>query len=239
MEAYSALASKYDSLMRDFDYDGYFDYIKNYLVGKRKGVDLCSGSGELTIRLAEIGKNITGIDISADMLEVARSKARSQGLNIVFVEQDVAKFELPSKVEFITICCDGVNYIRNEEELYNRIYSSLKADGVLIFDYSTEYKLANIIGNNVFYEDYNDYTYLWTNRLDSHSVKMDITIFNREENGLYSREDESHRQYIHRVDETVSMLEKIGFEVTVRDGEDYDRLRDDSRRALFICKKRG
>ena len=238
MNSYSAIATKYDSLMHDFDYAGYFDYIKQYLAGKVKGVDLCSGSGELTVRLADIGKKVIGIDQSSDMLEVARKKARAKGLNITFIEQDVSELELPSKVEFVTVCCDGVNYIKDERALYERIYHYLKADGVLIFDYSTAYKLRNILGNNVFYEDYSDYTYLWTNELDTHSVKMDITVFNRDEaTGMYSRADESHRQYIHDVDETLSILRDIGFVASVVDGESYDALGEDSRRALFVCKK--
>ena len=236
--AYSALAKRYDSLMHDFDYDGYFDYIKGYLASKKKGVDLCSGSGELTIRLADIGKAVVGIDSSSEMLEVARVKSRERALPITFIEQDASRFELPSKVDFVTICCDGVNYIKDEESLYRRIYDSLKADGVLIFDYSTEYKLSHILGNNVFYEDYNDYTYLWVNRLDQHSVKMDITFFVKEKGGLYSREDESQRQYIHRVDDTMETLAKIGFECAVVDGETYGALDRESRRALFVCKKR-
>lgn len=74
MNAYSVLASKYDTLMTDFDYDGYFEFIKKYLVGKVKGADMASGSGELTMRLAKAGKKVVGIDISEEMLAAAMKK---------------------------------------------------------------------------------------------------------------------------------------------------------------------
>ena len=43
MGAYSILAKYYDTLMGDFDYDGYFEFVKDKIAGE--GVDLACGSG--------------------------------------------------------------------------------------------------------------------------------------------------------------------------------------------------
>ena len=45
-------------------------------------LELACGSGRLTIPLAKEGVNITGVDISEDMLALAKSKASKDGVNI-------------------------------------------------------------------------------------------------------------------------------------------------------------
>ena len=65
---------------------------------------------------------------------------------------------------------------------------------------------------------------------------MDITVF-EQVGDLYKREDESHIQYIHNVNEVRDLLIKCGFEVQIFDGEKFIELTDISMRVLFICKK--
>lgn len=235
MEAYSALAARYDSLMTDFNYDGYFDFISRYLFGKNKGADMASGSGELTVRLAKAGKKVVGIDISEEMLAEAMRKARENALNIVFLKQDITSFELTGKVDFVTVCCDGVNYVKDISGFFKRVYSSLRDGGVFIFDISSEYKLKEIIGNNVFYEDTADFTYLWTNKLSDNKIDMNLVFFNRE-GDLFSRREESHRQYIHKRDSVVQALMDSGFNgILDFDGENFGKVRNDSERILFVA----
>lgn len=238
MNAYSVLASKYDALMTDFDYDGYFEFIKKYLVGKVKGADMASGSGELTMRLAKAGKKVVGIDISEEMLAAAMKKARDNALNTVFLKQDIAAFELTGKVDFVTVCCDGVNYVKDIASFFKRVHGALKDGGVFIFDISTEYKLTEVIANNVFYEDAPDFTYLWTNRLSDNKVDMNIVFFTRE-GELYSRREESHRQYVRSTDDVIGSLNEAGFSgVLTFDGESFKGVEHDSKRALFIAFKK-
>ncbi len=88
----------------------------------------------------------------------------------------------------------------------------------------------------MFFEDKDEYTYLWTNKLEEDFVQMDITVF-EQVGDLYKREDESHIQYIHNVNEVRDLLIKCGFEVQIFDGEKFIELTDISMRVLFICKK--
>ena len=112
MEAYSILAKYYDSLMKDFNYDAYTDFIKGYVKGE--GIDLCCGTGEMTIRLAKLKCKMIGMDLSQEMLNVARDKARKSFQNIIFIKANLKDFEAPHKMDFITCVCDGFNYIDNK-----------------------------------------------------------------------------------------------------------------------------
>ncbi|MDE6276004.1 MAG: class I SAM-dependent methyltransferase [Clostridia bacterium] len=235
MGAYSILAKYYDALMGDFDYDGYFELIKDKLVGE--GVDLACGSGEMTIRLAKGGRKMIGMDLSGEMLNVATQKAKKSGLDVKWINQDMTEFELNHAVDFITCVCDGVNYIlgKDVQKFFDRVYGALKAGGKFIFDVSSKYKLEKILGDNLFCEDYDDVTYIWSNTLGEGYVDMDIDFFEKIEGDTYRRIEESHRQYIHGIDFIESCLEN--WNVEVFDGETYDKPTDKSKRIIFVAEK--
>ena len=57
-------------------------------------LELACGSGRLTIPLAKEGVNITGVDISEDMLALAKLKASRDEVNIRFIQGDMRSFDL-------------------------------------------------------------------------------------------------------------------------------------------------
>ena len=112
MEAYSILAKYYDSLMKDFNYDAYLDFIKGYVKGE--GVDLCCGTGEMTIRLAKQKCKIGEItDVS---YEPQKEEEFDSDGNIVYAE-------VPNKYTLkVTILSEGKEsengyYVGNDTEL--------------------------------------------------------------------------------------------------------------------------
>ena len=54
---------------------------------------------------------------------------------------------------------------------------------------------------------------------------------------VYKRADESHIQYFHNEDMLTSLLNNVGFEVSVFDGETFEECSETSSRLLFVCKK--
>lgn len=235
MVSYSILAKYYDRLMGDFDYDGYLSFVKGRLSGE--GADLACGSGEITVRLAKEGRKMIGIDISPDMLNVATVKAKNMGLDIKWICQDMLEFELNHKADFITCVCDGVNYVPTQDfkKLLDRVKSNLKENGIFVFDVSSEYKLKNILGDNLFCEDYDDVTYIWQNTLGKGYVDMDIDFFERIKDDTYKRIEESHRQYVYKR-EFIEDLLKDGWDHEVYDGEKFSTPSSRSKRLLYVCK---
>ena len=235
MSSYSVLAKYYDRLMGDFDYDAYVEFIKDKLSGE--GADIACGSGEITVRLAKAGCRMTGIDLSEEMLNVARDKARREGLDVKWVRQDIVQLELAHKVDFVTAVCDGFNYVPQNRlgAVLDRIRANLKEGGTLVFDVSSEYKLRNILADNLFCEDYDDVTYIWQNTLKRDCVDMDVDFFEKTQSGLYRRVEETHRQFIHTQEKIESIL-KDKWTWQVYDGEKFGKVSQKSKRLLFICK---
>ncbi len=63
-----------------------------------KILDLCCGTGDLSINLAKLASpdtQITGLDFSAEMMEVARARASKHGLKVDFVLGDAANMPFP------------------------------------------------------------------------------------------------------------------------------------------------
>ena len=80
-------------------------------------LDLACGTGELSVRFAKQGFNVTGVDLSSDMLSVARAKAEDLGLRIPFFEQDMAELDGLGSFDMIGIFCDSLNYLQTEEKV--------------------------------------------------------------------------------------------------------------------------
>ena len=217
MPAYEAFAGLYDVLMDDVDYDAWVEYYLA-LIGRmgiqpRTLCDCACGTGSMSVRFAQRGLRVTGVDLSA---ELARQKALKYGVQAMFVCQDICALTLPRPVDALVCACDGMNYLLDDDRLrafFSRARKFLKPGGVLAFDISSAYKLSQTLGDNFFGEDRGDIAYLWSNRFDgiARTVTMDLTFFTKERDGRYRRFDELHVQKAHTPDHLVALLTECGF----------------------------
>lgn len=245
MESYGEFAEVYDRLMDDFDYtewaEYYLELISRAGVKVRRMCDCACGTGSMTIQFAKKGINVTGMDLSREMLEVAAVKARRAAQKIIFTAQDMTKLELPRPVDAIVCACDGVNYLTEQgatAEFFSAAHAAIKSGGCLAFDISSRYKLENVVGNGFFGEERDDVAYIWSNRLnpETHIVEMDLTFFVEQENGLYRRFEEKHCQRAHSAEEIVKALEESGFtDIKVYGNMSFDAPAADEQRIHFTA----
>lgn len=224
MAQYSRFAAFYDMFMDDVDYDGWAKYIAE-LIGKPCSTVLeCGcGTGEITLRLKKLGFDITGSDISHDMLEVASEKARRNGLRIPFVRMDMRFITLHRQADCVIAPCDCVNYLTTKKacvEFFRSAYSVIKPGGLLIFDISSRHKLRSILGENTFSDSRENAAYIWRNNYDQERklLEMELEFFVRAGASpggapLYERFSETHIQRAHSEQEIRAWLEGAGFKV--------------------------
>lgn len=246
MEAYSGFAEVYDFLMKDIDYEGWIKYIEEAFyresVKPKTILELACGTGNITNRLGKKGYDIVGVDLSNEMLMFAKDKAYDLGLDIKYLKQDMRELEVNKEFDSVICLCDGFNYILDEGELLNifkKVCSILSNKGLFIFDISSYYKLAEILGNNVYGENFDDVSYLWHNYFDKESsiCELDLTIFKRE-NELFRRHREYHLQRGYRKEELQALLKGAGFEsIRVYKSFSFEPFREKDERICFICKK--
>lgn len=220
MESYTDFAYIYDKLI-DQDYEKWADYIEKIFktYGKKPSLvlDLGCGTGSITNILAKRGYDMIGVDLSPDMLNVARDKAVEENLDVLYLCQDIREFELYGTVDAIICTLDVLNYITDPKDLehvFALVRNYLNPDGIFIFDINTEYKLKNILGNNTFVNDENGIFYTWENEYDENISNQYLTFFAETEDGLYERFDENHVQRAYSIDEIRAKLKvnKLSFE---------------------------
>ena len=218
---YAAFASVYDRLMSDVDYKAwaafYHALMERYGLDRGKVCECACGTGSLTIPLAAMGYQMTGVDLSPDMLFEASQKARKAGAMIPFVKQDMRLLRLHRQMDAVLCTNDGLNYLKDGEEMlqfFRSAYDTLRDGGVLALDVSTPYKLQHVLGNHFIGDETEDIAYLWQNRYHPQQkyVELNLAIFVRQQDETYTRIGEYQRQYVHEAAEIFDLLKTVGFE---------------------------
>ncbi len=238
-ESYSALGSWFEYLNDDCDYNLWSQYLVNKLKALNVGAygcDVGCGNGYFTRALYRAGYCMKGVDISPQMLTVAKQKSVQEGMPIEFLLGDIAKLNLRPKVDFIVAVNDCVNYVSQDKLIscFKKLYSSLNSGGILLFDISSSNKIKNVLANNVFCEDREDISYMWFNTQGENCVHMDLTFFIREKDGKYIKAEESHTQYAHEEEDVLLALKEAGFKEVNSEG---DLGKEKTFRINFIAKK--
>ncbi len=218
---YTAFASVYDRLMADVDYQAWASFyhalMERYGLPRGKVCECACGTGSLTIPLSKLGYQMTGVDISQEMLMEASQKARKEGAMIPFVAQDMRQLHMHRKMDAVLCTNDGLNYLKDSEELsqfFRAAYATLREGGALLMDLSTPYKLENVLGNHFIGDETADIAYLWQNRYhpSKKCVELNLAIFVRQEDETYQRVGEHQMQYAHEAAKLYDLLKEAGFE---------------------------
>lgn len=246
MSSYSDFAYIYDSLMnRDINYGHIVDYIENifsaFNISPDLVCDLACGTGNITIPLSKRGYNMTGVDSSFDMLNVAREKSADNG-SILWLNQSMQKIDLYGTMGAFVCMVDGINYILSPKSLFNMMTRIKRCfidkGGLFIFDISTRHKLKNIIGSNTFVHSDKNVFYTWQNRYieNKNLSDMFLTFFVKDGQG-YRRFEERHLQKAYSQDEIKRIIEKSGWECAgIYDGYTFNKPSPASERITFVCK---
>ena len=246
---YQGFAELYDGLMNDVDYESWADHYSRLLsiYGVRGGkvCECACGTGSLTLPLQRRGFQMTGVDLSREMLWQAAQKARKSGIAIPFVQQDMRALNLHKPVDAVLATCDGVNYLLTEEDLlsfFRAAKRSILPGGALVFDVSTPYKLKNVLCAGLMCEDREDVTYLWQNTWSERTktVSLDLCFFIREADGRYRRSTEEFSEHIWQPAQIEALLHETGFTLLeVLDGDTYSEPVPETQRFLYIARASG
>ena len=255
MEAYTGFARVYDIFMDNVPYAEWGGYLSSLLgeYGVDDGLvlDLGCGTGAMTEILAGYGYDMIGVDNSEDMLEIAMEKKIRSGQDILYLLQDMREFELYGTVRAVVSVCDSVNYITEPEELtevFRLVNNYLDPAGVFIFDFNTEYKYREILGEQTIAEDRGECSFIWDNCYyeEERINEYDLTLFIRDDgvsdagSDLYRKYQETHFQRSYTLDEIKELIRKSGLEfVTAYDAFTKDVPGDESERIYVIAREAG
>ena len=221
---YSMLSSFYDEINKDINYNEWAEFIDRLAIthyGKRPelGLDLGCGTGSMTLAMSRLGYDMTGIDISPEMLDVARERAEIEGVsdNILWLLQDITDFELYGTVDIAVSCLDTLNHLYKRGDIdrcFKLVHNYLSPDGLFIFDINGRAKFEKVYRDNAFVYETDSGMVIWQNSYNPKSGICDfyITAFTEEGDGGYSREDDLQRERMFTLTGIKRKLSSSGFE---------------------------
>lgn len=133
------MAHFYDFLNDGADYASERELLLEHLPeGARRGLDLGCGTGSLALLLSH-DFEMTGVDISSEMLAAADEKAFRARRSVRFICQDITRLSLGARFDFCLCLHDTLNYLLDTESLrdvFCAVEAHLADGGVFFFDIS-------------------------------------------------------------------------------------------------------
>jgi SAM-dependent methyltransferase len=196
---------------------GLLDVMRQHGVRDGRIVDLGCGSGIWAEALVNAGFDVTGVDISAAMIDIARRRVPSADFHV----QPLLEFELPN-CRAVTALGEVLNYLFDRRtgvptlrRLFRRVHAALEPSGLFIFDVAEPGRHP---GPSQRFFQRDDWTVLVEYHEDqkTHRLTREIVTF-RKVDGSYRRSVETHRLQLYRRAEVAAALRAAGFRVkTVR-----------------------
>ena len=142
-KTFQKYARYYDLIYKDKSYAKECIFVENLLKKYRKNkthtvLDLACGTGGHALILRKKGYGIIGVDVSDQMISVAKEKAAKSGLDIDFKVKPMQDFTSSKKFDAVVILFASIGYLTGREELiklFRNVSTYLKNDGILIFDF--------------------------------------------------------------------------------------------------------
>ncbi len=241
---YGDFAELYEKL-QDIDYEAFADYIEKIFAKNNLKpelvLDLACGTGTLTNIMAKRGYDMIGIDMSCEMLDIAREKSYDAGLDVLYLNQDMTEFELYGTVDAIICTLDGVNYLTEDgdlEALFALVKNYLNPGGIMIFDINTEYKLSRVLGNNTFVAEEKDIFYVWQNEYDNRAKLCYFNLDFFEKHGdVYKRYKEEQAERAYGIEEIKAAADKYKLASEFYDEFSFDEVKENSCRCFVVLRK--
>ncbi len=218
MSGYGDLSAFYDALMTDVDYVARAEYLLTLF--NRHGetpqsiLDIACGSGSLCAQFQKHGIDIIGVDGSAAMLMRAREKL---GDDALLLEQDMRALDLYGTVDGAVCTLDSLNHLCRTDELaevFRKARLFVEPGGLFIFDVNTLYKHREVLADAAFVTEQDGLMCVWRNRYlpRTHEVEMYLDFFVEEQDGSYTRYEDTVRERAYSEHTLRRLLTQTGWE---------------------------
>lgn len=217
----------------DFEEEVYFlhkEFLRFVMVNDLDNIiDIGCGQGYFLENLKVNKKKYFGIDLSVEQIKVCQEK----NLNAKAIDLKDVK----EKFDCATAIFDVLNYIPKNElkRFLEQTYQILNQNAYFIFDVNSYFGFDEVAQGTITIDIEDKFIAIDAN-FENNKLQTDITLFEKQENGLFSKEQDSIIQEYHSKEFLSKILEEIGFkqieikEFNLHTDEIADKL-------IFICKK--
>lgn len=242
MASYEEFARVYDTIMDDSLYEQWFDFSLRHFPEKTKKImELACGTGILSIRFEQAGFDVTGVDLSEEMLTIADRRAHEAQAKIDFQVGDMRELATGEPFDTITCYSDSLCYMANlaeVQQVFDGVWANLRENGVFIFDVHSIHQIDDNFPDYSYHENEEDFAFLWDSFAGEfpHSIVHELTFFVKDEQGKFIRKDEVHNERTYEINDYLTALSAFSEVVVYADFTD-EAPNNQSLRWFFVCQK--
>lgn len=239
---YGVFARVYDELMDDQLFLKWRDYTEKHLLKKESTIlELACGTGDLGILLKQSGYNITGLDLSEEMLTIAKSKQAQSGVEFPLLQADMRDLSYFASYDAIISFCDSLCYLQSPKDLkkvFEQVYQHLNDEGIFMFDVFTTEHIKTLDGYS-YHDEIPGIVFTWDSfeGEHDHSIEHELSFFVELENGDYKRQVEIHKERTYELEFYLEELKKVGFSKIDIKADFNEKLSGNNVRWFFKAEK--
>ena len=193
-------------------------------------LDVGCGQGAFLQHLNANNLNAFGIDLSAEQIKICQQKGIT---NVAAIPLE----EVTQKYDCATAIFDVVNYVPAEfiEEFFKTMSLVLNQGGFFIFDVNSYFGFDEVAQGTLTIDDEDQFIAIDA-IFENRQLQTDITLFSRQKNGQYEKENDSIVQTYHSIEFLKEKLEVNGFNAL--DITPFHlHSEDDADKLIFVCQK--
>lgn len=199
-------------------------------------IDICCGSGQLASLLSKRGFQVTGLDCSEEMINIAKDNSPEAN----FIVKDARFFNFTEQFHAAVSTYDSLNHILSLDELksaFENIYRCLLPDGKFLFDLNMEDAFHQRWHGTIHVQEEDYLCVMHCSFLkDEKIARNDIRIFQRDQ--MWQPQKLELFQKCYSKEEIVNSLLETGFsDIQVFDAKEDLKLTIGGGRSFFLCSK--
>lgn len=243
MESFGVLAGKYD-IYNSADYDKYAAFVRDAFESNdieiKEVLDLGCGTGEMSVRLSDMGYSVTALDNSPEMLSKLIEKIN--GRDILPVCQDMRDIDLFGTITGCISTFDCLNYLQTTADInqtFSKVGLFMEKGGLLVFDVNTDYAYEHVYADNCYVYESGKSMLVWRNFYNKKTKKCAfyLTSFDYVK-GKYIRTDATHIQKNHSPLVIEKAAKNAGFDIIgIYGGLDKTPLNSENPKAYYVLRK--
>ena len=162
----------------------------------------------------------------------------------MFLCQDMRELDLYGTVDGAVCMLDSLSHIcdtADVAEILRRLGLFIAPNGLLVFDVNTPYKHREVLGDNAFVFEEEEFMCVWRNRYFEAKCEVSMQLdFFLETDGTYERYTDEVRERAYSMTMWKKLLAEAGFDLLAVYGErNFDQPTEDAERWVFVARNRA
>lgn len=215
---YQSFAELYDELFDPAMYDQWLDFVAKRVQPQSGAVlDLACGSGRLGVLLAEQGYDVSGLDLSEEMLALAAEHADEANVTMPLMAGNMLDLSEIETYQTITCFADSFCYLPDlaaVTKAFSEVHDHLAVGGKFLFDVITPHQTDDVYPGYMY--NYVDDTraFVWTSygiEDEAHAAEHELAFFTLDqETGQYRKVTELHHERTYELADYQTALADAG-----------------------------